>query len=217
MAGAVEKLHAAGWQAGRLGGFVAQTASSRVVPGCEVLALAITGQPAAMAAAKSPPAMLLNANGKLFGPNTSTGPSAAWQERIFSCVSIVGSRQLPLRGGPGGAAELAGGARQFDVGQSRFGGQRRLGVGQFDQGLAIALDIVGEPLEKSGDELRRCLAKRGGGRGGRVQRGVDVGPSADRENIFQRSFRRGVFGLKRAAGLRSSPAAGDQNALCMSW
>ena len=48
-----------------------------VVPGCEVFALAITGLPAAMAAAKSPPAMLLKANGKLLGPNTHTGPSAA--------------------------------------------------------------------------------------------------------------------------------------------
>ena len=67
------------------------------MPGCEVLALAITGLPAAIAAAKSPPATLLKANGKLFGPKTQTGPIEARQLRIFDFVSIVGSAQEPSR------------------------------------------------------------------------------------------------------------------------
>ena len=70
----------------------AVSASSRVVPGCELLALAITGLPAAMAAAKSPPAALLKAKGKLFGPNTQTGPIASYCERMPSFVSSVASR-----------------------------------------------------------------------------------------------------------------------------
>jgi hypothetical protein len=45
-----------------------------VVPGWLVFALAMTGLCAAMAAAKSPPAAELKANGKLFGPITTTGP-----------------------------------------------------------------------------------------------------------------------------------------------
>ena len=54
----------------------ARTANRMVVAGCDELALAMTGLPAAIAAAKSPPAMLLKANGKLLGPKTHTGPIA---------------------------------------------------------------------------------------------------------------------------------------------
>jgi hypothetical protein len=58
----------------------------------------MTGLPAATAAAKSPPAMPLNAYGKLFGPNTTTGPpSGAWIERNPAAVSMVARRQLPSR------------------------------------------------------------------------------------------------------------------------
>src|SRR5262245_66491059 len=73
----------------------ANSANRRVVPGCEVFALAMTGLPAAMAAAKSPPAMLLKAKGKLFGPKTQTGPMAARQLRMLALVSIVGMAQDP--------------------------------------------------------------------------------------------------------------------------
>ena len=52
----------------------ASVASSRLVPGWPVLALPMTGLPAAIAATKSPPATELNAYGKLLGPNTTTGP-----------------------------------------------------------------------------------------------------------------------------------------------
>ncbi len=73
----------------------AASASRRVVPGCELLALAITGFPAAIAATKSPPATLLKAKGKLLGPNTHTGPIGASTERMLSLVSIVGSAHEP--------------------------------------------------------------------------------------------------------------------------
>ncbi len=79
------------------GGIRVNAASEVSFERVEVLALAITGQPAAIDAAKSPPAILLNANGKLFGPNTHTGPIAVWHERIFNWVSMVGIRQLPVR------------------------------------------------------------------------------------------------------------------------
>ena len=54
------------------------------MPGCDVFALAITGLPAAIAAAKSPPLALLNASGKLFGPNTTTGPIGPSSEPVSS-------------------------------------------------------------------------------------------------------------------------------------
>src|SRR5262245_19352102 len=74
----------------------ASSARRRVVPGCDVLALAMTGLPAAMAAAKSPPLALLKANGKLFGPNTTTGPIGPNIERMLFLASIVGRAQAPL-------------------------------------------------------------------------------------------------------------------------
>ena len=68
----------------------AASAKIFVVPGCPLLALAITGLPAAMAAAKSPPAAELKANGKLLGPNTTTGPPRGpYSERISLPVSMV--------------------------------------------------------------------------------------------------------------------------------
>src|SRR4051794_33005248 len=68
----------------------ASAPSRRLVPGWPVLALAITGLPAAMAATKSPPATELNANGKLLGPNTITGPpNGPYFERMLLFVSIV--------------------------------------------------------------------------------------------------------------------------------
>ena len=78
--------------------FRAMSAISRVVPGCPVLALAITGLPAAIAAAKSPPEAELKANGKLLGPNTTTGASNGPRiDRIFDPVSIVARRHEPSR------------------------------------------------------------------------------------------------------------------------
>ena len=67
------------------------------MPGCEVLALAITGLPAAIAAAKSPPLALLKASGKLFGPKTTTGPMGPSIERMLFFASIVGSAHEPSR------------------------------------------------------------------------------------------------------------------------
>lgn len=66
-----------------------------LVAGCSGCALAITGLRAAIAEAKSLPAIALNANGKLFGPNTSTGlPSGARCERRSAAVSMTGCVQL---------------------------------------------------------------------------------------------------------------------------
>jgi len=73
----------------------ASSPSRREVPGWDEFAFAITGLPAAIAAAKSPPATLLNAKGKLLGPKTQTGPIGASIERMFSLVSMVGSAQEP--------------------------------------------------------------------------------------------------------------------------
>lgn len=74
------------------------SARRRLVAGCAGCALAMTGLRAAMAAAKSPPDTALKANGKLFGPNTSTGlPSGAWCVRRPAAVSITGWVQLRLR------------------------------------------------------------------------------------------------------------------------
>src|SRR5687768_12219892 len=70
---------------------------SRVVLGWELLALAMTGLPAAIAAAKSPPEMLLKANGKLFGPKTHTAPSGAKYERMLFFVSMVAAHHDPSR------------------------------------------------------------------------------------------------------------------------
>ena len=47
------------------------------VPGCAEWPLTITGQPAASAAAVSPPAVE-KASGKLEAPNTATGPIGRW-------------------------------------------------------------------------------------------------------------------------------------------
>ena len=68
------------------------------MPGWEELALAITGQPAPTAAAKSPPETLLKARGKLFGPKTATPPSRArYMERMPLPVSMVGRLQERAR------------------------------------------------------------------------------------------------------------------------
>ena len=74
----------------------ASSANTRLVPGCPVLALAITGLPAAMAATKSPPAIELNAKGKLFGPKTTTPPpSGPYFDLMFAAVSIVARHHVP--------------------------------------------------------------------------------------------------------------------------
>ena len=73
----------------------ANSAINFVVPGCEVFALAMTGLPAAMAAAKSPPEALLKAKGKLFGPKTMTGPIGSSMLRMFCLESIVGMAHEP--------------------------------------------------------------------------------------------------------------------------
>ena len=52
---------------------------------------------AAIAAAKSPPDALPNANGKLLGPNTATGPMAPKHERMFVAESMIGIRHVSSR------------------------------------------------------------------------------------------------------------------------
>ena len=73
------------------------SARSRVVSGWRGWALAITGLPAAIAAAKSPPEALPKARGKLFGPKTATGPMAPYCVRIPAAVSMTGRVQSALR------------------------------------------------------------------------------------------------------------------------
>ena len=75
----------------------AHSASNLLVPGCSGCAFAITGQPVATAAAKSPPETPLKANGKLFGPKTTTGPTGAKCDRIFALLSITGQVHDPSR------------------------------------------------------------------------------------------------------------------------
>ena len=70
------QLHRAGGQAGFFGrraGFFGQQPRGAGVRGVGLGDHRIAG---AIAAAKSPPATLLKAKGKLFGPKTATGPSA---------------------------------------------------------------------------------------------------------------------------------------------
>ena len=55
--------------------------------GCDECALATTGQPAAIAAAVSPPATE-NANGKFDAPNTATGPSGTRYRRTSASGPI---------------------------------------------------------------------------------------------------------------------------------
>jgi hypothetical protein len=57
----------------------------------------MTGFPAAIAAAKSPPEALPKAKGKLLGPKTQTGPSDPKHERMLFAVSMTGCLQLPVR------------------------------------------------------------------------------------------------------------------------
>ena len=62
--------------------------------------------PAATAAAKSPPAAPLKANGKLLGPNTQTGPMGPSIERMPAAVSMVAPspavpKSVRVRTGPG--------------------------------------------------------------------------------------------------------------------
>ena len=57
----------------------------------------MTGQCAAIAAAKSPPETLPKAKGKLFGPITTTGPIPDRALRIFAFVSRIGVRQFSVR------------------------------------------------------------------------------------------------------------------------
>jgi hypothetical protein len=72
--------------------------SFSLVPGCSGCTLAITGLRAAIAEAKSLPAIALNANGKLFGPNTVTGlPSGPNAARSPVAVSTTGCAQLHSR------------------------------------------------------------------------------------------------------------------------
>ena len=57
----------------------------------------MTGFPAAIAAAKSPPEALPKAKGKLLGPKTQIGHSGPKQARMLLVVSMTGFFQLPDR------------------------------------------------------------------------------------------------------------------------
>ena len=100
LAAAVDQLHRRRRQSCTFVLAPAVSANSCVVPGWTGFALAITGFSAAIAAAKSPPAQTLNAKGKLFGPNTTTGPMGAKNEYRFCRVisNRPPPRSLPCRG-----------------------------------------------------------------------------------------------------------------------
>jgi len=92
--GVIKELKTAGGRRFSFSASRASSAKSLVVPGCPGFALAMTGFPDATAAAKSPPAAGLKANGKLLGPKMTTGPpSGPCLERRLFLVSIVARHQ----------------------------------------------------------------------------------------------------------------------------
>ena len=124
------------------------------------------------------------------------------------------SQPTAISRGSRGLAQLAGRARQFDVGQPRLHRQGRLGVGHRHQ-------LRREPLRyrwRNAPESRRRARHRSRRNKGvaarrRVQRRVDVGPGAHRVYIRQRLALGWILGPKDAALLRRAPPVGDQNGL----
>src|SRR5258705_13922606 len=89
------------------------SASRRVVLGWSGWAFAMTGLPAAIAAAKSPPLTPLKAKGKLLGPKMTTGPMGAKQERIYFSRSRVAWRQDSSRNAAAAWGRWVGGGGGF--------------------------------------------------------------------------------------------------------
>ena len=183
------------------------------MPGCELLAFAITGLPAASAAAKSPPATLLKANGKLFGPKTQTGPMGASTERMLSLVSIVGSAHEPSRAAAA-AWRSCPVVRGSSTSASRGAFGRPVSACAMSTMLGLArLDPAGVGVEEGGDPVGRRCAQHGRGGRRRRERRVAVGPVADRVLARQLLPERRVLGAERAAGLRLAPLAGDEDGM----
>jgi hypothetical protein len=107
-----------------------------------------------------------------------------WANRLVAGTNLqlgVDGCQTPAAG-PRAAcrgAQLPRCAGQFDVGQTRRAGQCRFGVGHFDKRLAIALEEIGILFEKVSQDVTRERTESLGGRRGGIQRGIDIGPSAD--------------------------------------
>ena len=133
VAGAIDQLHRRR-PAGRVASAAAwaSSAKSRVVPGCDVLALAMTGLPAAMAAAKSPPRGAVEGERKVVRPeDDDRADRRRSSERMLCLVSIVGMptslRARPRRPGEAGSScaaaryrpAAATGQRGFRVGELR--------------------------------------------------------------------------------------------------
>jgi hypothetical protein len=175
----------------------------------------MTGFPAAIAAAKSPPATPLYAKGKLFGPKIKTGPSGASRERMFNFVSIVGSTHEPsslraLRRRPGATGRWWG---QFHLREARRFRQRRFHGRHFDEFGFARFDVFSEARQKLRDLFRRHRAKCGCSFGGGGERGIAIRPGAD--GIFSGQHFTGgrIFGAEGAGGCRRAPLAGDENGL----
>lgn len=141
-----------------------------------VWALNTTGQPAASAAAVSPPAVE-NASGKLLAPNTATGPT-------LPRLAQIGARQrLPIRqrridtgsqtvAAPqyaGKQPHLAAGAPAFTAQPGH--GQRRLPAGKGQKLVVQRIQLIGNGIQKPGPMFRRQAAINAKGATGRLAGG----------------------------------------------
>jgi len=113
--------------------------------------LAMTGLPAAMAAAKSPPLTPLKAKGKLLGPKMTTGPMGAKQERIFFSRSRVAVSPGLFAHCGRGLAELVGGAGEFDVFRRGVTGEQSLLQRRQTMGGGRGFNVIGVGIEEGRD------------------------------------------------------------------
>ena len=180
-------------------------------------ALAMTGLPAAMAAAKSPPLMPLKAKGKLLGPKMTTGPDRGetGADIFFEVEGSVAPRLLAHCRRC--LAKLVGGAGKLDVfeawgyGKSSFFGSR------CDDAVSGGFDVAGVSVEEGCDRCRVHGSQfRGGfGRGG--EGGIAVGPSADRESEGKGFALGGIFCVKGSLGVGCTPLAVNQYLSYIHW
>ena len=111
----------------------------------------MTGLPAAIAAAKSPPEALPKANGKLLGPKTTTGPMLCSMERMLALLSMTGLVHEAVKAASAAwrswltVRGISTSAKRGDVGKP----VSRLAISTSD--AAVGFDIVRKSVEKGGD------------------------------------------------------------------
>ena len=167
MAGAIDQLHVPPGNPTSRAASWADSANSRVVPGCDVLALAITGLPAGDGGGKISAGDAVERERKIV--RAKNGDRAQRRVAGTNVQPRVDRRHPPTSaaGSAGRLAQLSGRARQFDLGQPRLDRQRRLGMGHGNQRVALALDLVGICFQERGNLFDRHTSQcgRGGGRG----------------------------------------------------